>query len=254
MNERGASKNTKNKESLNAFRSSVKRKDLYEGLTKELDIQVRLPIFACETLWGSTFAMVKNAYRARKVLSAVTHRICDTAVLLISEAEWRTCDTSCAFLEHVAVATEFVSGQTYNTFSAVEGVMSKLRRKCDIVIVDGNPVLSVISEKMRTKLLAYEKRICTRSAVLAPVLNPRFANDILRDGDLLREVAFSTGASRQYLDRASGSAVDDKTFHVHGEEPSEAMGGSAGDGVIGGNDMMAEADEDRYAEGGDDEK
>lgn len=76
----------------------------------------------------------------------------------------------------------------------------------------------------------------------------------MREADLLREVAFETGDSRQHLNRASGSAVNGIDFDVHGEGRSEAIEGNPGNGVIEPVDMKAEAEGDRYAEGGDKQK
>lgn len=148
------------------------------------------------------------------------------AELFISEAEWCMCDKICGFLEHRAVATEFVSRKLCMTLSAVERV----------------------AEKIKTKSLVNEREVCQSSAGLAGVLDSRFCIQIMREGALLRKIACNTGDSHQYLNRrASGSAVDGKDFDVHGEERSEEFWENAGDGVTGRIEMIAKADGDQWS-------
>lgn len=97
---------------LNAIRSSVKQRNLYEGLSTEMSVKTKLPSLDYGTRWSSTFYKVKKAYIARKTLSAVSNCNQDTQDLQISQSEWLVCDKISEVLEHAAVATTYVSNMT----------------------------------------------------------------------------------------------------------------------------------------------
>lgn len=88
------------------------------------------------------------------------------------------------------VATKLVGGQTYITLSTIDRVYKKLKKKCDIVITDGDSVLSKIAKKMVDKWKVYTSRACTSLMLWARVLDPRFGNDfLLGNGDISGRVA-----------------------------------------------------------------
>lgn len=55
---------------LNSLRASLKRKDDFLSVRKELNMSGLLHTLDCETRWSSNFIMVSQAYAARKVLNA----------------------------------------------------------------------------------------------------------------------------------------------------------------------------------------
>lgn len=120
-------------------------------LMKKLAIQVRLSNLGGKMRWSSTFAMMKNTYSAQEVLHAFTYHISHTANVLIFELKSRVCGKICVLKDHAAVAKEFLFWQTHSILIAEERVISKPRRICDLIIVAGNLVLSLITEKWERK-------------------------------------------------------------------------------------------------------
>ena len=53
---------------ISALRYSTKRRDKFESVAKELQVNCDIPNLDCETRWSSTFIMIKNAYKCRKVM------------------------------------------------------------------------------------------------------------------------------------------------------------------------------------------
>lgn len=98
------------REAINTIKVSVKRRDVFEAVRKELKIQCELPSLDCQTRWSSTFQMLKSAFKCRRVLNATLRRIGGLGELLISDEEWKKSNKICEFLESAALITERQSG------------------------------------------------------------------------------------------------------------------------------------------------
>lgn len=70
---------------LNALRTSVKCRDLFDEVENILGLKVEIPALDVKTHSSSTFTMVKRAFQARRVLDAVAHRIEELSQLAVSE-------------------------------------------------------------------------------------------------------------------------------------------------------------------------
>lgn len=70
---------------LNSTRYSVKRHDLSKSTTRNMgDADLKVPGLDCETGWSSAFIVIKNANKARKILSLTANQLYELSEELIS--------------------------------------------------------------------------------------------------------------------------------------------------------------------------
>lgn len=172
---------------LSTLRSSVKRRDLFNEVKTELGLKYELPSLDCETRWSSTFEMISDAFKCRRVLNAVVMRSEDLETFSVSTSEWVAAAKICEFLEFAAHATEAHSGRNYVTFSLVDRIFTKLESLCDSHINGTDAELSSIALKLKQKLHSYEPYLRTPLTHFARAVDPRFSNDVLKDGQIIRE-------------------------------------------------------------------
>lgn len=72
---------------LSVLRASVKRRDLYECMRKELDLICELPHLASKTWWSSTLVTIKSAFCEPKALNFVINGLDKLTEYGIFEAE-----------------------------------------------------------------------------------------------------------------------------------------------------------------------
>lgn len=83
---------------INAMPSSVKRRDLYEKISIELDVSFSgLLDIDVETQWSSTFAVIDKEYKSRVVFNALVSQIPELTDVSITEQEWERPKQVCDF-------------------------------------------------------------------------------------------------------------------------------------------------------------
>lgn len=180
---------------IQAIRSSVKRRDIYESSQKNLGITVGLPSLDVPTRWSSTFNMVLNAYKARAVLNSMTTKVSDLRGYQVSKRVWERAAEICRFLDSAVSITECQSGSSYATVSITTKALQSLLSKCRTFIESSHPLLEPIAKKMFDKMTKYEALLCSELANLAQILDPRFGNDILSHSTVLRRYVILPSAS-----------------------------------------------------------
>lgn len=140
---------------LNAMRSSVKRRDLFEEVCGELRISQELPSLDIETRWSSTFLMVKKMYEMRRAINVTVLRIPELSDNIIEDNVWEQAYKICTFLEAAASVTEIQSGSTYVTLSRSSKLLGLLISKCESAINSNDPILQPTARSMVKKLHQY---------------------------------------------------------------------------------------------------
>lgn len=218
---------------VHACRCSIKRRDRFEEIKKSVgSIEVSLPTLDVQTRWSSTFIMVKNARKARLVLNTMCDRMPELKPYKVSDTDWEHTGEVCSFLETAAAITTNQSGRSYVTLSLSYMAFKLLMKKCRSAVQD-NSLLKPIAEKMLEKLKIYEPLVCSSISSLSKTLDPRFGNDVITDGDLLR----------QYLGTLPPSTeVDSESLNTEEGSPSflqELFDSNSIDRSYGGNDEVS---------------
>ena len=172
---------------LNAIRASIKRRDVFDSVKLEFNMDVGLPELDVETRWSSTFGMLKSAYKARRLLNAVIERVPELGDSTISNADWELTKKLCEFLEPPALATEQQSGSTYCTLSVTTRTYDRMVKICELKECQEDDDLKPLADKMKKKLEQYKDLIKSSTAQLASALDPRIRSYGAADGDLLRK-------------------------------------------------------------------
>jgi len=104
----------------------------------------------------------------------------------VLESDWDRAKRDAEFLETAASISEHQSGSLYVTLIICSLAYQKLMEKCARAVAVNDNVLLGITKKMMTRLEDYKELICSETANLARILDPRFSNDILNDYGVLR--------------------------------------------------------------------
>lgn len=90
------------------------------------------------------------------------------------------------FLKTAKKLTQNQTGKKYVTLGLSAKWENKLRKRCDRVILEGDPVLAPIATKMLPKLDEYLSRVATEQTTLWMILNPNLPNDLINESGSLR--------------------------------------------------------------------
>lgn len=159
---------------VGTVRSSVKRKDHFEAVQKNINVDCECPILDCKMRWFSTFTMVCKTNNGIFVFSAMEGRAPEMARYNISEAEWKAAPKVCQFSEPAAFSTEVRSKTTFTTLSVIKKIYDKLLTECENTLAVNNVVMKEAAILMRDKLLEYESRVKTSFSHLSRIMNSMF--------------------------------------------------------------------------------
>lgn len=118
-----------------------------------------------------------SCFQAQLVLNFLVHRMEYISEYNMSEVKWKAVEQICRFLQAGAVVTVIVGGKKYITLLASKKHFEKLRRKCEIVINDRDPVLLKVGKTILKNLNTYTSRMCTTFTNLNCILDPYFSDE-----------------------------------------------------------------------------
>lgn len=171
---------------ISSIRSSVKRIDILGKVKSEFgETSATLPTVDCETCWSSTLEMVRQAYEIRKVLNATMSRIPELRANVVSDGDWEKVYKICDFLSTAATVTESSSGSNYVTYGLCAMAFNLLVRKCALSARCKSDVRQPIALTMWRKLDKDKSLVQSELALLAKILDPRFASEVGRPENVL---------------------------------------------------------------------
>jgi hypothetical protein len=128
------------KHSIVKVRSLVKeithntsRMSAYEQECNRLGEDAKKPVLDVVTRWNSTYDMLVFAYKYRRILDIMAHRIHtekDGKHLSMSSSEWEYISKVCSLLAPFKEVTEFTSADGYSTAGAIIPLYYEMKRVC----------------------------------------------------------------------------------------------------------------------------
>lgn len=111
----------------------------------------------------------------------------DLETFSVFTSEWVAAAKICEFSEFDGHAMEAHSGRNYFTSSLDDRIFNKLESLCDSHINGADVELSSIASKLKQKLTSYEPYLWTPLTHFVRAVDPCFSNDVLEDGQRIRE-------------------------------------------------------------------